>query len=156
MPLLRKSFDVPSGTVCLQWTLDASSGQIWRALTGIEPLQRWLGTLLSGTFNIGSTVEIEHAQDYVCTSRIISCEPGQSLEMTWKFPDEDPSQVSFAIESAAGSQTLTVQHIGLTKEVGEYLTGWQTHLLYLEDFLNGTPRPMSDFWADYERLKNTP
>lgn len=73
-----------------------------------------------------------------------------------EIPDEDPSQVSFTIESTAGSQTLTVQHIGLIKEVREYLTGWQTHLLYLEDFLNGTPRAMSDFWADYERLKNTP
>lgn len=76
--------------------------------------------------------------------------------MTWKFPDEDPSQVSFTIESTAGSQILTVRHIGLTKEVGEYLTGWQTHLLYLEDFLNGTPRPMSDFWGEYERVKNAP
>lgn len=156
MPSLRKSFDVPSGAVCVQWSLDASSDQIWRALTGAESLQCWLGTILSGTFSLGSIVEIEHAQDYVCTSRIISCEPGQSLEMTWKFPDEDPSQVAFTIESMAGSQVLTLHHIGLTNEVSEYLTGWQTHLLYLEDFLNGTPRPMADFWADYERLKNTP
>lgn len=72
--------------------------------------------------------------------------------MTWEFPDEPRSHVRIVLTPDDGTTHLLLAHDGLGDEAANYLPGWHTHLLYLEDLLLGQPRPMADFWATYEEL----
>jgi len=126
--------------------------RLWWGLTEPEALPHWLGTLTSGRFRGGDVVTIQHAEDYFCTSRILECEPPQLLGMTWDFPDEPLSHVRIALTPAGSTTHLTLTHDGLGSEATSYLSGWHTHLLYLEDLLMGQPRSMADFWSTYKGL----
>jgi uncharacterized protein YndB with AHSA1/START domain len=128
---------------------------VWWGLTDPEALPRWLGTLASGKFDVGNSVTIEHAEGYFCTSRIREYEPERILDMTWEFPDEPPSQVRIELTPADQSTHLELQHDGLGNEAVNYLSGWHTHLLYLEALLLGQPRPMADFWSTYNGLADS-
>jgi uncharacterized protein YndB with AHSA1/START domain len=97
-------------------------------------------------------VTIQHAEDYFCTSQILECEPPQLLAMTWDFPDEALSHVRIALTPAGSTTHLALTHDGLGSEAASYLSGWHTHLLYLEDLLMGRPRSMADFWSTYKGL----
>jgi uncharacterized protein YndB with AHSA1/START domain len=126
--------------------------RLWWGLTDPDALPHWLGTLTSGRFRGGDVVTIQHAEDYFCTSRILECKPTQLLGMTWDFPDEALSHVRIALTPAGRTTHLTLTHDGLGSEAASYLSGWHTHLLYLEDLLMGQPRSMADFWPTYKGL----
>jgi len=135
--------------------MTASADRLWWGLTDPEALPYWLGKLTSGTFAGGEVVTIQHAEDYFCTSRILECEPTQLLGMTWDFPGEPLSYLRIALTPASGATRLVLTHDGLGSEAAAYLSGWHTHLLYLEDFLIGQPRSMADFWTTYEGLSDS-
>ena len=161
MPLIRQTLDEAAGRVTHEWSFAVTADRLWRGLTEPTALPQWLGTLREGTFNAGETVVVEHAENYPSTSHILECTPQHSLRMTWEFPDENPSELSLRMNSAdpttsTGSATpaseLTLTHTGLAGLAPSYLTGWHTHLLYLEALLLGRPLDMGDFWATYESL----
>lgn len=127
--------------------------RLWWGLTDPDALPFWLGTLEEGKFVGGEVVRIEHAEDYSCTSQILVCEPGRLLEMTWKFPDENISHLQIKTISAGSAVDLKLSHDELGDQAANYLTGWHTHLLYLEDLLLGRPRSMDQFWSTHERLR---
>ena len=58
------------------------------------------------------------------------------------------------IISVGDTSDLVLTHDELGDEAANYLTGWHTHLLYLEDLLLGRPRSMDEFWSTYELLGN--
>jgi hypothetical protein len=58
------------------------------------------------------------------------------------------------IISVGDTRDLVLTHDELGDEAANYLTGWHTHLLYLEDLLLGRPRSMDEFWSTYELLGN--
>ena len=128
------------------------AARLWWGLTDPEALPHWLGKLTSGRFVGGDVVTIQHAENYCCTSRILECEPEKLLHMTWDFPDEPPSQVRITLTPVGSTTTLDLAHDGLGSEAVNYLPGWHAHLLYLEDFTLGRPRPMSDFWSTHDGL----
>ena len=134
--------------------MKVAASRLWWGLTNPDALPRWLGTLTDGSFVDGDSVMIQHAEDHSCTSHILACEPEQLLEMTWKFPDENLSYLKIKIISVGDTSDLVLTHDELGDEAANYLTGWHTHLLYLEDLLLGRPRSMDEFWSTYELLGN--
>lgn len=70
MPLIDSSLDTAAKRVSISWHLDPSPDRVWWGLTDPEALPQWMGRLVSGQFETGSTVIIEHAEDYCCTSKI--------------------------------------------------------------------------------------
>lgn len=135
--------------------MTVSPDRLWWGMTDPEALPHWLGKLISGKFVGGDVVTIEHGEDYFCTSQILECEPEQLLGMTWQFPDEPLSHVRILLTPAGGTTHLDLSHDGLGIEAANYLPGWHTHLLYLQDLLLGQPRPMADFWSTYEGLADS-
>lgn len=132
--------------------MNVPMSRLWWGLTDPNALPHWLGTLIDGEFVNGDIVTIQHAENYSCTSQILACEPEQLLEMTWKFPDEELSNLQIRLTSVGDSIDLILTHNGLGDEATNYLPGWHTHLLYLEDLLLGRPRSMDKFWSTYEHL----
>ncbi|GAB3534865.1 hypothetical protein GCM10027403_11590 [Arthrobacter tecti] len=153
MPLMDSSLHTVDGQVTHTWSMTVSPDRVWWGLTDAEALPCWLGKLTSGAFGVGNVVTIEHAEDYSCASRIQVYEPGQLLSMTWEFPDEPTSEVRISLTQDGASTRLTLQHLGLGSEAANYLTGWHTHLFYLEALLLDEPRPMGDFWSTYDALR---
>lgn len=152
MPLIDSSLDSAAECVWLSWLLDAPRDRVWWGLTDPEALPQWLGRLVSGSFETGSTVIIEHAKDYRCTSNITACQQQRLLAMTWDFPDEPLSRLRFELAPAGTGTQLVLTHEALGAETAGYLAGWHTHLLYLEGVLTGEPRPMAEFWATYDSI----
>ncbi|MER2133199.1 MAG: SRPBCC domain-containing protein [Arthrobacter sp.] len=152
MPHTDSSLDTAAERVSISWHLDASPDQVWWGLTDPEALPQWIGRLVSGQFETGSTVIIEHAEDYCCTSRILDCAPESLLAMTWDFPDEPVSRLRMELTPAGTGTQLVLRHEALGTEAGSYLPGWHTHLLYLDGVLAGEPRPMAEFWATYKTV----
>ena len=126
--------------------------RLWWGLTDTNALPHWLGTLRDGEFVSGDIVTIQHAENYSCPSQIVACEPEQQLKMTWKFRDEELSNLQIGLPSVGDSIDLISTHTGLGDEATNYLPGWHTHILYLEDLLLGQPRSMDKFWSTYEHL----
>lgn len=155
MPFLSRSIHAASGRVSHSWSMAVSPDRLWWGLTNPKALPHWMGTLASGKFVGGDVVTIQHAEDYSCTSRILECEPEQLLSMTWKFPDEALSHVRIELTPAGDETHLDLEHDGLGVEAINYLSGWHTHLLYLEGLLLGQPRPLAEFWSTYEGLTDS-
>lgn len=152
MPVVSRSIDTAGELVLHNWSMAMPAERLWWGLTDPEALPHWLGRLASGSFIAGDVVTIEHAENYFCTSRIRECEPGQLLNMTWKFPDEANSNVRIMLKPAEGTTSLELKHEALGNETANYLPGWHTHLLYLEALVLGQPRSMDDFWSTYGSL----
>jgi uncharacterized protein YndB with AHSA1/START domain len=156
MPLIQRSIRTANNRVLHVWSIAVPSNRLWWGLTDSEALPRWLGKLSAGSFVTGHVIRIEHAEDYTCTSRIQECEPGRRLAMTWEFPDEPLSTVLITLSPEPNATRLTLTHDGLGDEAPNYLTGWHTHLLYLEALLLCMPRSMADFWSTYDELAASP
>lgn len=152
MPLINRSLHSANERVSHSWSMAVSADHVWWGLTDPEALPRWLGKLTSGKFVVGNSVSIQHAEGYFCTSRIQECEPEQVLGMTWEFPDEPASHVRIVLTPAGESTHLALQNDGLESAAAGYLSGWHTHLLYLEALLLGQPRSMAEFWSTYDGL----
>jgi len=152
MPLIRKFADASSGLVVLRWSFDVSTERLWNVLAGCQTLPLWLGTQRAGNLAVGSTVKIEHAEDYICESLIGQVDPAAALEMSWKFPDESESKVSGILWSITNGAEVVLTHSNLSVDVATYLAGWETHLTYLESVLVGAPRSMDQFWDLYREI----
>lgn len=152
MPLIRRFADGSSGLVDLRWSFKVSTNRLWDVMTDCQVLPLWLGTHIAGNLEVDATVKIEHADDYICESRIEQIDAGSVLLMTWKFPDESESHVSLNFQPGVTGTELALIHSKLTVDVSTYLAGWQSHLTYLESVLRGTPREMDQFWDFYRKI----
>lgn len=67
------------------------------------------------------------------------------LELTWDFPDEAPSRVTFQLDAqGAGNTLVIVEHRGL-EDPASYAAGWHLHLTYLASHLTGQDLAWDDF-----------
>ncbi|WAP50878.1 SRPBCC domain-containing protein [Arthrobacter sp. ATA002] len=152
MPLTSRSLSASREAVHLIWLLPVSPARVWWGLTDPAALPQWIGTVTSGEFAAGSAVTVQHAENYSCISTVLDCTPEALLAMTWEFPDEPLSHLRITLTPDGTFTRLDLTHEGLGAETANYLTGWHTHLLYLEDLLRGCPRPMAEFWPTYEGI----
>lgn len=150
MPLVRAVASV--GDVELDWHVAADRGAVWRALTEPAMLRQWLGTVLALDVRAGGRIAVDHGGGYVCESEVRRVTPRERLAMSWRFPDEHPTElaVELADVPAPGGEVtacgLVLRHTGLGDLAAGYRLGWVVHLTYLEAAVAGTPLPLGQFW----------
>ena len=130
----------------MTWSIDPSAEALWACLTAPSHLSLWLGELVAGSVSAGQSFTIDHGEGYRCTSRVIAFEPTRLLKYSWSFPDEPVSEVSWSLSPEEDSTRLLLTHTGLENLVTSYLSGWMTHLTFLEAATLGSPLPISLFW----------
>lgn len=82
--------------------------------------------------------------------RVLRCEPPHLLSYTF---GGDDSEVTFELKPQDGKVLLVLTHRAKGEdlpELGNYASGWHTHLAMLVALLEGTPPP--PFWATHARL----
>lgn len=144
MPLA--SFDTTASALSMSWAIAASAEQVWRCLTEPADLALWLGELVTGSISSKQSFVIDHGEGYCCTSTVARFEPDRCLAYSWKFADEERTEVSWTLSPSDESTTLVLAHTGLDDLVASYLAGWVTHLTFLEGVALGSPLPASMFW----------
>ncbi len=130
----------------VEWGVPTSTETLWRHLTDPAAVAEWLGQPRLLDLQPGGRMLVDHGDGYLCESRIRAVEPGAHLAMTWKFPDEPETHVSFDLTSTDGGCVLVLSHHGLADLIGSYANGWPVHLSYLEASALGDPLPASQFW----------
>lgn len=143
--------DPDSGTVRLTRQLAADRSAVWRALTDAGPLSAWLGRLVGRIDGPGARVHLWHEESVRSGHVVRRWEPEEVLGLTWHFPDEPESRVTFLLSGGPGTTTLTLDHEGVP-EAAAYAAGWHRHLDYLAAHLAGRDRSFDDFWAGYDDL----
>ncbi len=144
--------DKAHGEVRVHVALPARVEDAWQALTDGQHIATWLGRLDDGTVTSGGRFALWHDDDVRSRHTVVQWQPPRLLTLTWDFPEERRSQVSFALLGAgSAATTLTVHHQGLDDPVS-YAAGWHRHLEYLEAHLGGGDLPMDDFWTGYDDL----
>jgi uncharacterized protein YndB with AHSA1/START domain len=143
MPLVQihETLDVE-----LEWRIEAPRERVWACVTNADLLTQWLGELVSGSIEAGSTFVINHGDDYSCRSVVVSCAEPSRLDFTWRFPDEPPSSVTLELAEMDHTTVVRLRHSSLGHLAGSYVDGWCVHLSYLEAAALGTPLPASMFW----------
>lgn len=149
-PELLGEVDLERGSVALEVAIPASPDEIWTALTEPEHLSHWLGWA-EGSPARDAQFAIWHDETTRSTHTVTRWQPGWLLAMTWEFPDENTSAVSFALSARGDRTLLAVEHDGLTEPAG-YAAGWHRHLDYLAAHLDGADRSFDEFWNGYDDL----
>lgn len=144
MPLT--SIATTGGTLAMSWDIDASAERMWECLTVPADLGLWLGKLVSGSISSGQSFVIDHGDGYCCSSTVTRIVPERLLAYSWKFDDEPRTEVAWTLAPRDRSMTLVLEHTGLGDLAASYLTGWATHLTFLEGVALGSPLPDSMFW----------
>lgn len=142
--------------------------RVWQYLTDPEKRARWFAggvleqkpggraefAMRHANLAPGETPpeKYKHVHDAGITfeGRVLRCEPPRLLVFTF---GGDDSEVTFELETQ-GSQVLLVLTHRATGEdrpdIGNFATGWHTHLSLLIAELEGVPRP--PLWATHNRL----
>ncbi|WP_409483488.1 SRPBCC domain-containing protein [Arsenicicoccus dermatophilus] len=147
MPLLETG--PVSGGVRIGWVLTVDRHGVWEHLVRAETLPQWLGRLVSGSFDPGAELVVEHDPGHPCRSRVLDRSPGEFLHLTWQLPGEPVSQLDLSLEDRADGCLLVLRHEDLGDLAASYLPGWITHLSYFEGSLTGAPLPGEHFWLLY-------
>lgn len=136
----------------MQLALPGPVDHAWEALTDGEHTICWLGRLDVTTITEGGVFDLWHDEGVRSRHTVLQWRPRHVLALTWDFPDEQPSRVTFTLTAAnSATATLTVHHEHLEDPV-PYAAGWHRHLQYLEAYLRGGALPMADFWTGYDNL----
>ena len=141
-----------SAELIIGWNLSMRADVAWFHLADFERLPEWLG---QPTWVADGVIDVDHGDGYVCRSEVARCDPhDRVLAVSWKFPDEPETSVTFNIESRVGGSRLVLRHTGLGSLANEYRVGWQTHLTYFAASLAGEPLDMADFWNVHATIAN--
>jgi uncharacterized protein YndB with AHSA1/START domain len=153
--------------------IDASPGEVWKALTEADELMRWFPLRAEVTPGVGGTMVWAWDESWDWTTRIDAWEPGRLLRLVQDdyqpAPDAAPARVAmeFTLETRAGKTRLRLVHSGFGRgaawdnELDGISEGWPAELgslrLYLERH-RGRDRqvgrataslmaPLSEVWA---------
>lgn len=136
----------------MRTALPRSVERVWQALTAGEHTISWLGRLDVDLIAEGCRFGLWHDEDVRSRHTVVQWQPRRLLTLTWEFPGERASRVTFALTgTTASTATLTVHHEDLEDAVS-YAAGWHRHLEYLEAHLEGRDLSTEDFWLGYEYL----
>jgi uncharacterized protein YndB with AHSA1/START domain len=149
-PQLLGEVNTERGSVMLELALPDSPDVVWAALTEPSRLACWLGSA-EGSPARGAEFAIWHDETTRSTHTVTRWQPGWLLAMTWGFPDEGTSAVSFALSARGDHTVVTLEHDGLT-EPASYAARWHRHLDYLAAHLDGSDKPFDEFWSGYDAL----
>lgn len=146
--------DLSGRSVDLRCPLAADADSVWRALSEPRHTAAWLGRMVGAPSGSGSRFELWH-DDEVCSEHLVMrWDPPRVLQISWDFPGEDLSQVTFTVDSPAGHLTdtsLRVLHEDVLDPVS-YAAGWHRHLDYLKAHLTGQDLPTRRFWDGFDDM----
>ena len=136
------------GVVRLEDRLDATSDEVWAALTQPARLAQWYGRVDGDLRRGGQLHTYIEADDVEGTGRVEVCEPPRRLVVTTRETDESYARGEGApphdttddvTATPVSKQTdLVVEVRGLPLEpIAFYGAGWQIHLEHLADHLAG-------------------
>ncbi|VEH26717.1 Activator of Hsp90 ATPase homolog 1-like protein [Cellulomonas fimi] len=126
--------------------------RVWQALTDGRHTVSWLGRLNVERVVEGGHFDLWHDEDVSSRHTVVQWHPRRLLALTWDFPEEHSSRVSFGLaETSASTAMLTVHHESVDDAVS-YAAGWHRHLQFLEAHLRGRDLPLGEFWTGYDDL----
>jgi uncharacterized protein YndB with AHSA1/START domain len=149
-PQLLGEANIERGSVALELAVPSTPDEVWTALTEPDHLSHWLGRT-EGSPARDAQFAIWHDATTRSTHTVTRWQPGWLLAMTWDFPDEGTSVVSFAVAARKDRTPVALEHQGLTEPTG-YAAGWHRHLEYLAAHLEGSDKTFEDFWDGYDAL----
>jgi uncharacterized protein YndB with AHSA1/START domain len=138
--------------VAISWSFERSPEAVWSALTEPASMAKWLGDAVECDIRPGGVLVVDHGEGYRSRSEVIEAEPPHRLRVTWEFPDEPPSEVSFTLRASDDGAVVELTHALDPELAGSYRVGWITHLTYLEAVADGVPLPASQFWKLHATL----
>jgi uncharacterized protein YndB with AHSA1/START domain len=150
MPLVAVS--PHAGGVRISWSLGHPSDAVWSALTAPASVGQWMGDAVECDIRPGGSLVVDHGEGYRSRSTVIEVEPPRLLVMTWEFPDEPVSEVTFTVRASGDGTMLELVHAVVPELAASYRVGWLTHLTYLEAVADGDPLPASQFWKLHATL----
>lgn len=149
---LLGSADAAAGEVQLSLLVPVGEQRVWSALTSAEELPTWIGRVVGSPLAAGSEFGLWHEETVKSSHVVRRWSPPTLLQLTWDFPDETPSLVTFRLEARGEENTLvTVEHHGLDDPIS-YAAGWHRHLTYLAAHLTGRDLLWEHFWDGFDTL----
>jgi uncharacterized protein YndB with AHSA1/START domain len=130
---------VPTRSVVISQTYDATLDDVWDAITTADRIDRWLMPI-SGDLRLGGRYQLEGNAG----GEIQVCEPPERLELTWEWGD-DISWVMATLSADGDRTTLEIEHIApVSPHWGEFGPaavgmGWDLMLLGLASHLRDGP-----------------
>ena len=127
--------------------IDASSDEVWRALTEAEELMRWFPLEAEVTPGVGGSMRWSWEEHFDWPTTIDAWEPGRLLRLVQDgyrpADDVEPARVAieFRIETHAGKTRLRLVHSGFGQgaawdnELDAISEGWPTELRSLRYYL---------------------
>jgi uncharacterized protein YndB with AHSA1/START domain len=144
--------DLPGRSVDLRRPLAAGADAVWAALSEPRHTAAWLGRMAGAPSGPGARFELWHDDQVRSEHLVLHWDRPHLLQLSWDFPGEDPSLVTFALESpTAHTTSLRIRHEELSDPVS-YAAGWHRHLDYLQAHLTGHDLPPQQFWDGFEDL----
>ncbi|WP_125775320.1 SRPBCC family protein [Antribacter gilvus] len=144
----------PALAVRFERTFTTTPVDLWDALTRPERVVRWMGEL-TGDLRAGGDFVIDltggdpesEARNW---GRVVECEPGRRLLITWEAPGGQATSEVEVTTSAVGqgdAALLTLEHRALPEAAARgYGAGWHDFLDQLDADLAGRPQ------ADWDAL----
>jgi uncharacterized protein YndB with AHSA1/START domain len=124
---------------------DATSEEVWDALTTPERIPRWLGPT-TGDFTVGGRFDIEDN----ASGEILACDKPTLLRVTWEYGGEI-SWVDATLQPSGSGTELTVEHaaavpLELWDQFGPGAVGigWEMMLMGLAEHLAAPDAPRPD------------
>ncbi|WP_307793656.1 SRPBCC domain-containing protein [Actinotalea soli] len=152
LPEIVGRADAVGGEVRMRVTLPAPVEQAWLALTDSQRTVSWLGRLDTVAIAEGGRFDLWHDKTVRSRHTVTKWHSGHLLSLTWDFPEERTSRVTFTLaEESPSTSRLTLHHEDLEDAVS-YAAGWHRHLQYLHGHLRGDDLPIDDFWSGYDDL----
>lgn len=132
---------------------DASTEELWSALTEPERLGRWLADVAELELRVGGRFllrwqESDGTQETDGT--ILALDPGRLIELNWTYPGEPDSVARFELRPDGDGTILVLDHRGLPPgSIAGYGAGWHSHLDSLAAHLSGG---QADWSARFQEL----
>ena len=142
--LLRCDYHHAQGTVACSVEIAADAAAVWRGLTDPAVLDRF--------FASGARVQLEPGGEFSYgweaggPQRVLTVEPGKSLEVSWQWGGEGESQVRWELQESGGRTRLNLIHSGFgERKSQDYQAGWTSFLVSLKSLLE-----LGSDWARVE------
>lgn len=121
-----------------------SADDLWDAVTTPERVGRWLGALTGdrregGDYHLDLSEPGDDSGDSLTWGRVVTCEPGRRLVVTWETSGLATSEVEVTTTAVGQDEALLVlEHRSLPEPNARgYGAGWHAFLDRLEDDLAG-------------------